>query len=176
MAEYRHSAHAVFDLKYHVVWITKYRYKILRGGVAERARELIRQICAAREVTIIRGAVSPDHIHMLVAAPPQSAPAKLVQFIKGRSSRMCSRSSPRCANGTGGNSCGRGAISARVSARSTRRRSVSISRTNVGTTMSKDSKSQRRPSLEPALSRRLFRRLEPQADFQSAKESTAFRR
>jgi REP element-mobilizing transposase RayT len=45
-------------------------------------RELIRQICVAREVTIIRGAVSPDHVRMLVAAPPQLAPSKLVQFIK----------------------------------------------------------------------------------------------
>ena len=42
MAEYRHSAHAVYDLKYHVIWITKYRYKILRGRIAERARDLIR--------------------------------------------------------------------------------------------------------------------------------------
>ena len=86
MAEYRHSAHAVYDLKYHVVWITKYRYKILRGRLAERARDLIRQTCQARDVVIVRGAVSPDHVHMLLSAPPQLAPAKLVQFIKGRSS------------------------------------------------------------------------------------------
>jgi putative transposase len=59
MSEYRTSAHAVFDIKYHVVWITKYRYMILRGRVAERARDLLRQICQAREVVIIRGAVSP---------------------------------------------------------------------------------------------------------------------
>ena len=50
MAEYRHTAQATFDLKYHVLWITKYRYKILRGRIAERARELIRQVCPAREV------------------------------------------------------------------------------------------------------------------------------
>ena len=67
MVDYRRSAHAVTDLKYHVIWVTKYRYKILRGDIAERARELLRQICVAGEVTIIRGAVSPDHIHMLVA-------------------------------------------------------------------------------------------------------------
>jgi putative transposase len=54
MAEYRHSAHAVFDLKYHVIWCTKYRYKIMRGRVAERARDLIRQICQARDVVIVR--------------------------------------------------------------------------------------------------------------------------
>ncbi len=56
--------------------------------MAERARDLIRQICQAREVLIIRGAISPDHIHMLVAAPPILAPAKLAQYIEGRSSRM----------------------------------------------------------------------------------------
>ena len=94
MAEYHHSAHAVWDIKYHLVWITKYRYKLLRGDVAERARELIRQICAARDVQIIRGAVSPDHIHILVVAPPQLAPAKLVQFIKGGSSRLLQQEFP----------------------------------------------------------------------------------
>jgi putative transposase len=79
MAEYRRSAHAVVDVKYHIVWITKYRYKVLKGRVAERARDLTRQICEARDVVIVRGAVSPDHIHMLVSAPADLAPAKLVQ-------------------------------------------------------------------------------------------------
>ena len=94
MAEYRGSAHAVFDLKYHVVWITKYRYKILRGRVAERARDLIRQSCEAREVVIMRGAVSPDHIHVLLSAPAHMAPSKLVQYLKGRSSRRLQEEFP----------------------------------------------------------------------------------
>lgn len=94
MAEYRRSAHAVFDLKYHVVWITKYRYKVLRGRIAERARDLIRQVCEARDVVIVRGAVSPDHIHMLLSAPADLAPAKLVQYIKGRSSRRLQEEFP----------------------------------------------------------------------------------
>ena len=55
MGEYRHGAHAVTDLKYHIVWITKYRHQVLRGDIAERAREVIRQIRAAREVTIHSG-------------------------------------------------------------------------------------------------------------------------
>lgn len=94
MPEYRRSAHAVFDIKYHVVWITKYRYKILRGRIAERARDLIRQTCESRGVVIIRGAVSPDHIHMLVSAPPELSPSKLVQYIKGRSSRRLQEEFP----------------------------------------------------------------------------------
>src|SRR3974377_471607 len=94
MGEARHSANAVFVIQYHVVWITKYRYRILRGRVAERARDLIRQICEAREVVIVRGSVSPDHIHMLVSAPAHLAPAKLVQYIKGRSSRRLQEEFP----------------------------------------------------------------------------------
>src|SRR5262245_55925841 len=94
MAEYRRSAHAVFDLKYHVVWITKYRYKILKGRLAERGRDLIRKTCQARGVAIVRGAVSPDHIHMLVSAPPELSPAKMVQYIKGRSSRRLQEEFP----------------------------------------------------------------------------------
>ncbi len=94
MAEYRHSSHAVTDRKYPIVWITKYRHKVLRGDIAERARAVIRQSCAAREVTIIRGAVSPDHRHILVSAPPQLSPSKLVQFIKGRSSRLLQQEFP----------------------------------------------------------------------------------
>lgn len=83
MVEYRTSAHAIWDVKYHIVWITKYRYKVLCGEVAEPARDLVRQICAAREVTIVRGAASP-----------QLAPAKLVQYLKGRSSRMLQEEFP----------------------------------------------------------------------------------
>jgi putative transposase len=87
MAEYRQRAHAVFDLKYDMIWCTKYRKKVQRGRIAERARDLIRQIWAAREVVIVRGSVSPDHIHLLLSAPPMLAPAKWAQYIKGRSSR-----------------------------------------------------------------------------------------
>ncbi len=94
MGEYRHSAHATFDLKYHVIWIAKYRYKILRGRIAERARDLIREVCQTRDVVIIRRAISPDHIHMLLSAPPHLAPAKLVQYIKGRSSRKLQEEFP----------------------------------------------------------------------------------
>jgi putative transposase len=86
-AEGRQRAHAVFDLKNHMIWCTKYRKKVLRARIAERARDLMRQIWAAREVVIVRGSVSADHIHLLVATPPIMAPAKLAQYIRGRSSR-----------------------------------------------------------------------------------------
>ena len=62
--------------------------------MAERARDLIRQLCQTREVQIVRGAVSPDHVHLLVSSPPQLAPSKLVQYVKGRSSRRLQEELP----------------------------------------------------------------------------------
>ncbi len=87
MADYLHRGHTVTDLKYHFVWATKYRYPVLRGDVAVRARDLIREICEAREIGIIKGAVSEDHVHVFVGAPAHLAPAQIMQWIKGRSSR-----------------------------------------------------------------------------------------
>src|SRR5260221_11706207 len=54
MVEYRKSSHAIWDVKYHVVWITKYRFKVLRGEIAVRTRDLLRQICEGREVVIVQ--------------------------------------------------------------------------------------------------------------------------
>lgn len=84
---YRKTAHSVYDLKYHVVWITKYRKPVLHGQVALRLRELIRQTCATLEVHILSGHVSVDHVHLLVSVPPNVAISDLVQRLKGRSSR-----------------------------------------------------------------------------------------
>ena len=88
MVEYRKGPHTVYDMQYHFVWVTKYRYHVLRGPVAARARELVRQSCMSREIKILRGHVSKDHIHLLVSCPPRMSPAKVMQYLKGRSSKM----------------------------------------------------------------------------------------
>ena len=61
--DYRYGSHTVFQIEYHFVWVTKYRYKVLTGEVAERMRELVRQTCEAFEIRIVRGVVSKDHVH-----------------------------------------------------------------------------------------------------------------
>src|SRR5690606_17294837 len=71
----------------HIVWITKYRKPVMVGLVAERCRELIRQVCKENEIEIMKGHISKDHIHLLVSSPPQISVSKLVQLMKGRSSR-----------------------------------------------------------------------------------------
>jgi putative transposase len=87
MQEYRKTSHATFDLKYHLVWITKYRKPVFVGKVALRVRELIRLVCKKNNVEILAGHVSKDHVHLLVSAPPNLSVSKLVQYIKGYSSR-----------------------------------------------------------------------------------------
>ena len=86
MQNYRKSSHSLYDCKYHIVWITKYRRPILSGIVGERIRDILRKICKEHEVEILKGHVSKDHIHMFVSVPPHLAISKLVQYLKGKSS------------------------------------------------------------------------------------------
>ena len=86
--EYKKGSHTIYDIEYHVVWTTKYRYKVLRGRIAERLREILRQGCQSHGMTIVRGNVGRDHVHMLLSCPPTLAPSKIMQLLKGRSSKM----------------------------------------------------------------------------------------
>ena len=88
MRSYRTSSHSKYDLKVHIVWVPKYRKRILIGKVAERTRDLLRQICMEHEVHIISGKIVADHVHMFVSYKPQLALSKLVQYLKGGSSRI----------------------------------------------------------------------------------------
>ena len=86
MENYRTTSHATYDIKYHLVWITKYRKSVLTGKIAERTRELIRLVCKGNDVEILSGHVSKDHIHMLVSVPPHLSVSKLMQYLKGSTS------------------------------------------------------------------------------------------
>ena len=87
MEKYRKSSHTVYDLKYHIVWITKYRKPVLSGEVSKRVRDLIREICKSMDVEIVKGHISRDHVHLFVSVPPHISVSKLVQSLKGKTSR-----------------------------------------------------------------------------------------
>jgi putative transposase len=87
MENYRTSAHTRFDIKYHFVWTTKYRKAVLAGPVGIRLRELVREVCRTNDIEILQGHVSRDHVHILVSAPPNMSPSKIMQYVKGKSSR-----------------------------------------------------------------------------------------
>ena len=63
MSEYRRGSHTITRFTAHLVWVTKYRYPVLRGDIQRRCRKLIIQICDAEDVQILKGVVSKDHVH-----------------------------------------------------------------------------------------------------------------
>ena len=84
--DYRTGSHTKYKIEYHFVWVTKYRYQVLKGDIAERTRGLVRQTCSNFEIEIIRGVVSKDHVHILVSAPPTMSPSEIMRRVKGRTS------------------------------------------------------------------------------------------
>jgi len=87
MKQYRRASHCVYDLKYHIVWITKYRKPVLGKETGARGRDLIRMICASLDAEIVKGNISRDHVHLLVSVPPTLAVSRLLRRMKGLTSR-----------------------------------------------------------------------------------------
>ena len=73
-------------MHYHFIFIPKYRKPELRGDVALRVRELIREICRTHNIEILKGHVRPDHVHLLLSVPPNLATSRVMQAIKGKTS------------------------------------------------------------------------------------------
>jgi putative transposase len=94
MGEYRKISHSVSRLTVHIVWVTKYRYHVLKGDIQKRCRDLIIQICDAENVQILKGVVSKDHVHIHVEYPPSLSISNLVKKLKGRTSRFLQKEFP----------------------------------------------------------------------------------
>jgi len=94
MAEYKSGSHIISDIKIHFVWITKYRYKVIKGQVAVRLRDLLKQGCDAKGLKIIKGNVGTDHVHMLLSCPTNLSPSQIMQYLKGRSSHLIQEEFP----------------------------------------------------------------------------------
>ena len=88
MSPIKRTSHAVYDLKYHMVWVPKYRKMILRGDLAKRIREAFGEIAERYEFDIDTMEVKDDHVHLFLSAPPRYSPARVVQIIKSISAKM----------------------------------------------------------------------------------------
>ena len=84
----RKSSHVQYDIQYHIVWSTKYRYDVLIGRIAMHVRELIKQSCRSLNVVIINGCVGKNYIHLFVSCPPNLSVSQLVQRLKGKTSKV----------------------------------------------------------------------------------------
>ena len=94
MTAYDFGSHCVFYHRYHIVWATKYRYKVLSGDIRLRAREIIRQACRELGVEIVKGVLAQDHVHMFLSVPPKHSVSDVMRRIKGRSSRRLQQEFP----------------------------------------------------------------------------------
>lgn len=94
MASYRSGAHTTFHHRYHIVWVTKYRYKVLTPQMRLRIREITRQICEQMGVHILKGVLSADHVHMFVEIPPKVSVSDFMRRVKGCTSRKIQHEFP----------------------------------------------------------------------------------
>jgi len=94
MSSLRKGSHTVSRLTCHVVWVTKYRYQVLKGDIQSRCRELLIQICEAEGVDILKGVVSSDHVHMHIEYAPKQSVSSLMKSMKGRTSRLLQQEFP----------------------------------------------------------------------------------
>src|SRR5215467_11879941 len=88
MRRYQLGAHTKTDLTVHLVWIPKYRKRILTGQVALRVRDILGQIALEPELEIITGKVASDHVQMFLQYKPHPDISKIVPWLKGMSSRL----------------------------------------------------------------------------------------
>ena len=93
--ELRRSAHAVYELKYHLVWVPKYRAKILGGEINRYLKELFVQIAEEYGFHIITAEIMEDHVHLLIEAPPSNSPSEIVQTMKSISARELFKKFPK---------------------------------------------------------------------------------
>ena len=91
MDEFQSLSHTVWECKYHVVWIPKYRRKVLYGELRRHLGSILRELAMQRESKIVEGHLTKDHIHMLISIPPKYSVAQVVGFIKGKSAIQIAR-------------------------------------------------------------------------------------
>jgi len=77
--------HTVWDCKYHLVWIPKYRKKTLYEQLRKYLGSVFKELAVRKDIRILEGHLRPDHVHMLVSVPPKYSVAQVVGFIKGKS-------------------------------------------------------------------------------------------
>ena len=96
--ETRKTRHSIYNIKYHFVWIPKYRRKILIGQIKVDLESLIGECALRNDIEILSLSVQSDHVHLFVSAPPRFSPAKLINLFKGSTSRELRKQHPQLAN------------------------------------------------------------------------------
>ena len=109
MNNYSKLNHTTWDCKYHLIWIPKYRKKLIYGNLRRYLGEVLRELALQKECNIIEGHLMGDHVHLLISIPPKYAVSQVVGYIKGKSAIHIARTyAGRRNNFTGQNFWARG--------------------------------------------------------------------
>lgn len=81
-------SHTKWNCTYHIVFIPKYRRKVMYGEVKEDIREIIKKLCEYKQVKILEGIVCADHVHICVKIPPKISVSEFMGYLKGKSALM----------------------------------------------------------------------------------------
>ena len=84
MSRYKKLSHVVYKCDYHIVWVPKYRFRILKGAVKELVTDDIRKLCEWKGCEVVELNVQEDHIHLLVSVPPKISISQLMGTLKGK--------------------------------------------------------------------------------------------
>ena len=93
--KYRKLTHTVYQCNYHIVWVPKYRYRVLEGPIKEAVEHDTRMLCEWKEVEVIELSVQPDHVHLVCSIPPKLAVSEFMGFLKGKLAIKIFKSYPR---------------------------------------------------------------------------------
>ena len=81
-------AHTRWDCTYHIVWIPKYRKKVLYGECRTEMKAILRQLLEMKKIEVVEGAMCSNHVHLSIRIPPKYAVAEIMGFLKGKSALM----------------------------------------------------------------------------------------
>jgi len=84
VSRFRKTSHVLWHCQYHIVWVPKYRFRVLTGPVAQEVYECIQVFCGQLGTEVIEVNVQPDHVHLLVMNPPKVSLSTLMGILKGR--------------------------------------------------------------------------------------------
>ena len=95
LSKYKRQSHATYDCRYHIVWVTKYRFKIIDKEIEIALKWIIKEICDWKEIDILEGAVKEDHIHMYLQIPPKHSVSDVMMWLKGKSAERLFEKFPK---------------------------------------------------------------------------------
>ncbi len=95
MGKYRKLSHVVYQCNYHIVWVPKYRYRILTGAIRDAVEKDIYTLCQWKEVEVMELSVQPEHVHLVCSIPPKLSVSSLMGFLKGKLAIKLFKSYPK---------------------------------------------------------------------------------